>query len=125
MSRDERLSRFAASCGGSSGHKELSECQVCGHLEWQCTRTREPDGYSVSPREYGCPVCAEAFMRAPEVVQWVMAALSKVEEDMAARAASSGVSKSAGRMLGAAAKDASEASEPDSQNLSAGEARKP
>jgi hypothetical protein len=40
-------------------------------------------------------------------------------------AASSSVPESAGRMLGAAAKDASEASEQDRQNLSAGEARKP
>jgi hypothetical protein len=64
-------------------------------------------------------------MRAPEVVQWVMAALSKVEEDMAARAASSGATSDSGKVLGAAAKDAAEASEQDRQNLSAGEARKP
>jgi hypothetical protein len=40
-------------------------------------------------------------------------------------AASSGVSESAGKVLGAAAKEASEASEQDDPNPSAGEARKP
>jgi hypothetical protein len=52
-------------------------------------------------------------MRAPEVVQWVMAALSKVEEDMAALAASSGGAGDAAECSEQGPEDATQTSEQD------------
>lgn len=84
MTRDDRLARFVAGCySADSGHVDIAECGVCGHLEWRCTNTNQPKGYSVSQMTNPCGRCVEAFHRAPEVVDWALAAIGKLREELA------------------------------------------
>ena len=66
----------------TTGHVFISECFLCGNLEWTATRTKEPIGYSVTPSEIPCGHCHEVRMRAPELVSWTLNVLSKFKQDL-------------------------------------------
>jgi hypothetical protein len=51
----------------------LSECRLCGLVEWSSTYTKEPAGYRVEQRpESQCGQCRDARYRSPEAFDWVV-----------------------------------------------------
>lgn len=71
----ERYEAFAKAYASKGGHATISECPVCGFLEWQSTKLDAPTGYTVKPRDgwdAPCACCESVRRRAPEVYDWVV-----------------------------------------------------
>jgi len=80
---EQRYDRFRAK-HSEFGHVEMAECDICGNLQWCCTRTKDPIGYSVL-RLQSCDKCQEVFTRAPEIFTWAISAILKAQKDMKAK----------------------------------------
>lgn len=80
MTKEDRHQRAAKHFGKDGGHVTMTECEICGHLEWQSTATKEPDGFTVVPGNRPCARCSDVFYRAPEIASWVLAVVSKSKE---------------------------------------------
>lgn len=79
--KDERYRMFIKN--RLPGLVTLLECDICGHLSWSGTATKEPDGYRIEPQSpYGCIKCDEALMRTPEIAKWVVNVVIKAQRDM-------------------------------------------
>lgn len=83
MTKAERHAKAAEHFGKDGGHVTISECDVCGHLDWVSTATKAPKGFAVVPIGRQCPRCAEILQRAPEVANRVFAVIAKSQEDVA------------------------------------------
>ncbi len=81
MNKKQRYEEFAKHYAKDGGKVTLSECGICGHLEWVSTYTKEPPEVVVSPIMHRCPICAEAYSRSPEIVNWVLSVVLKSQEE--------------------------------------------
>ena len=78
----ERYEGFAAQYD-KDGHITISECSICGYLEWVSAATKEPKGYHVVQNVNNCPKCDEARYRGPELYVWVINVVAKAQKDVA------------------------------------------
>ena len=92
MTKAERHAKAAEHFGKDGGHVTLTECDVCGYIDWLSTATREPKGFAVVPLDRQCPRCTEVQWRAPEVANWVFAVIAKSQEDATHNAETTGLS---------------------------------
>lgn len=83
MTKAERHAKAAERYEKDGGHVTLTECDVCGYLEWVSTAPKEPKGFTVVLLDSDCPRCSEVLQRAPEVATWVFAVIAKNQEDAA------------------------------------------
>ena len=83
MTKAERHAKAAEHFGKDGGHVTLTECDVCGYIDWRSTATKEPKGFTVIPLSGQCPRCDEILRRAPEIANWVFAVIAKSQEDAA------------------------------------------
>jgi hypothetical protein len=57
------------------GRVTIRLCPVCGTPDWSCTESNKPDELNIQIYNGECSRCQNAYMRAPEVVNWVMAVM--------------------------------------------------
>mgnify|MGYP003480732613 FL=1 len=55
MTKKQRYEEFAKHYAKDGGKVTLSECGICGHLEWSSTYTKEPQEVVVTPLIGRCP----------------------------------------------------------------------
>jgi ribosomal protein S27AE len=82
MTKEERYAKAAEYFGKGDGHVTLTECPVCGYIDWNSTNLNEPIGFKVIPLESQCPRCVGVYNRAPELVNWVLGVVTKAQDDM-------------------------------------------
>lgn len=75
----EEAQRIVA-LGYFPGRVTLRECNICGHIQWSCTETKEPDSIVILDLN-SCPACNHVMMRAPEIAQWVFSVVLKAQLD--------------------------------------------
>lgn len=81
MDRLERIARQLHKDDVEKGYRmEFRVCRVCGFAEWVCS-SDEGQGFKVVPVDRAdydppCERCRSAYMRSPEVCEWVMSVLN-------------------------------------------------
>ena len=81
----EAAERYAKHNRANSGYKghTIRMCDVCGNMEWVSSSNDfegvvvcwKSEGFSDQP----CASCSEATRRAPEVMHWVLGAITMLE----------------------------------------------
>lgn len=75
LTPDEKANLLKQDAGHPGLHTFVA-CPLCGNLTWQSTESSKPDDVAVhEDAKVQCGRCQAAFMRGPEIVQWVMAVL--------------------------------------------------
>lgn len=85
LTKEQRYALAVACMNKRDGGGEvcLSECNVCGHIEWVSTDNSRAPGYVIHPiQSMQCHHCQDVIRRAPELAAWVFDVVAKAQRDV-------------------------------------------